>query len=272
MKKSDTLKILATSGLLLVDAMVFQEILARKLDVDTLSIVKSKQNVKKALEENWEKILKKNYEPIFEIALNILRELPASPYVNNGLIDLLEIAYDMASSTILLKHDIFGRIYHQLLLGKLAKYYATYYTSIPAARLLARLLVNLPSKINLEEVPPKINNTSLKVIDFACGSGTLLSAIYKELDIKYRLEAEKPNPQALHKYLVEEGLWGFDVLQHATHLASTTLFLHEPYQPIDSSRIYALRLGVSGSLQSNSKARNAYLGSLDFLEKEKITC
>ena len=263
-RRSDDLKILATSALLLIDAMVLHEVLTRRLEkIDTLSTIRSKTNVKKSLEDNWRLILKEDYEPVFEIALRILENLPASPQVNEALRKLVEVAYDIASSPVLLKHDLFGRVYHQLLLGKLTKYYATYYTSIPAARLLARLLVNLPSNLNLGEVPPKFDDEDLKVVDFACGSGTLLSAVYKELNLRHRLEADTPKIPELHTYLIEEGLWGFDVLQHAIHLASTTLFLHEPFQPVSRARTYALKLGAISD-------KEIYLGSLDFLENDKL--
>lgn len=254
--KEDEQKILATSAILLIDAMVFQEVLARKdPTIETLSSIKYKSNIKKSFEDAWAEILKKNYQPIFKIAQDILKSLPASPNVNAGLKDLIDIAYDIASSPILLKHDLFGRVYHTLLLGKLIKYYATLYTSIPAARLLARLLVNL-SNVEMG-IPVKFDAEPLRVIDFACGSGTLLSAVYKELELKYRLEAESISIEDFHKYLIEEGLWGFDVLQHATHLTMTTLSLHNP-SPIQDSRIYALKLGIEG--------KEHYLGSIDFLE------
>ena len=268
---SNIRKILSTAGLLLVDAMVFQEVLARFDDrIRTLAKIRSFPNLKRALEKEWEKILEINYQPIFRIALNIIKELPASPQLNRGLRALLQVAEDIASSRVLLKHDLFGRIYHDLLLGKLAKYYATFYTSIPAARLLARLLINLPSTGNyglrVDDIPPKWFDEEeeelLRVVDFACGSGTLLSAIYKEIMLKHRLEAENPKIKELHRVLLEEVLWGFDVLQHATHLASVTLFLHEPAQPVRFSRIYALKLGIFG--------RNRCLGSIDFLRDSRL--
>ncbi|MEM3815707.1 MAG: hypothetical protein QW341_02545 [Candidatus Bathyarchaeia archaeon] len=73
----------------------------------------------------------------------------------------------------------------------MAKYYATYYTSIPAARLLARLLINLPSSLVVSIVPPTYNGEPLRVVAFACGSGTLLSAIYKEIDARHRIESKE---------------------------------------------------------------------------------
>jgi type I restriction-modification system DNA methylase subunit len=260
----EDLKVLATAGLILTDAMIFHEVLANlRAEIKTIAQIRTESNVKRAFEDEWMKILRIDYEPVFELALKILRHLPASPRLNLELGRLLDIAYDIASSHALLKHDLMGRVYHQLLLGKLAKYYATYYTSIPAARLLARLLVKLPSTLEVKEVPPKYDEEPLKMVDFACGSGTLLSALYKELEAKHRIEAQQPDVGGLHRYLIEEGLWGFDVLQHATHLAMTTLSLHDPSTSVDLSRIYALRLGKFD--------KRVYLGSPDFLRSPDIS-
>lgn len=257
--REEIYKITSTAGLLLLDAMVFHEVIASFYkDVPTLSTIMSSQNVKRELENSWRYIIQNiDYEPVLEIALNILTNIPASSSLNEELRRLINLAYDIASSRVLLRHDLFGRIYHNLLLGNLAKYYATYYTSIPAARLLARLLINLPSKLDVSTIPPTYNNEPLKIVDFACGSGTLLSAIYKEIDAKHRVESKEMKIDELHKYLIEEGIWGFDVLHHAVHLASMALFLHNPI-PVSGSKLFALRLGKIGD--------DAYLGSIDFLD------
>jgi hypothetical protein len=185
--------------------------------------------------------------------------------LDKQLRSLIDTAYDIAASYALLRHDLMGRLYHQLLLGKLVKYYATLYTSIPAARLLARLLINLPSRLECANLPPRFGDKPLKVVDFACGSGTLLSAVYKEIDAKHRVDSTKPEPTTLHKYLVEDVLWGFDVLLHAAHLTTLTLFLHNPFSPVVKSKIYVLPMGVFG------KPETAHLGSLDFLRFPKIS-
>jgi len=260
----EDLKVLATAGLILTDAMIFHEVLANlKAEIETLSQVRAQSNIKKAFEDEWIKILGIDYEPVFELALKILRHLPASPLLNRELRRLLDVAYDIASSHALLKHDLMGRVYHQLLLGKLVKYYATYYTSVPAARLLARLLVTLPSPLKVNEIPPKYGEQPFKAVDFACGSGTLLSALYKELEARHRIKADEPTVGRLHEYMIEEGLWGFDVLQHATHLAMTTLSLHNPSTSVDLSRIYALKLGKFD--------KKVFLGSPDFFKSPDIS-
>ncbi len=258
--KEDVHKLVSTAGLLLVDAMVFHEIIAAShKEVSTLSSLMASANLKKELENSWHYVIENiNYEPVLEITLNILMNIPASAVVDRELRSLANLAYDIVSSKVLLRHDLFGRIYHRLLLGNLVKYHATYYTSIPAARLLARLLVNLPSDLSAKTVPPTYNGEPLRVVDFACGSGTLLSAIYKEVDAKYRIEGETLRIDDLHKYLVEDGIWGFDVLHHAVHLAATVLSLHNPI-PVRDSRLFALRLG-----------EEKYLGSVNFLSSSVL--
>ena len=258
--KEDTQKLISTAGLLLIDAMVFHEIIAAShTEVPTLSTLMSSANLKKELENSWQYIINYiDYEPVLDITLSILKNIPASPVIDRQLRTLANLAYDIASSKVLLKHDLFGRIYHRLLLGNLVKYHATYYTSIPAARLLARLLVNLPSDLAADTIPPTYGKETIRIVDFACGSGTLLSAIYKEIDAKHRIDSERISIDELHKYLVEEGIWGFDVLHHAVHLAATVLSLHNPI-PVKASKLFALRLG-----------EGKYLGSVNLLSSPNL--
>jgi len=266
LERTDDLKVLATAGLILTDTLIFHEVIARfNPQTKTLAQIKLAGNIKKALEDEWLKVLEINYAPVFELSLNILKNLPASPALNRQLHSLIEMAYDIAASHVLLRHDLMGRIYHELLLGKLVKYYATLYTSIPAARLLARLVINLPSEIKCDYVPPKYGEDDLRVVDFACGSGTLLSAIYKEVDARHRVDSKMPDSNAVHRFLIENGLWGFDVLLHAVHLSALTLFLHNPSSPVTLSNVYVLPLGIKG------KPGVAHFGSLDFLQSSKIS-
>jgi type I restriction-modification system DNA methylase subunit len=260
LNKDEAQKLLSTAGLLLIDALVVHEVIAASHPkVPTLSKLLMSQNLKKDLEAAWQYVIRNiDYEPVLDAALRILSNIPANPVLDEQLRSLVDLAYDIASSRVLLRHDLFGRIYHTLLLGRLVKYYATYYTSIPAARLLARLLVNLPSGLDVRKVPPTYGGEPLRVVDFACGSGTLLSAIYKELDVKHRVESKEVRVDDLHKYLMEEGIWGFDVLHHAVHLAATVLSLHNPI-PVNTSKLYALRLG-----------EGRFLGSINFLSSPSL--
>ena len=127
----------------------------------------------------------------------------------------------VVASGVLYKHDFMGRIYHKILLKSTGKYYATYYTSIPAAVILSRLIIG--TKHNSWNFTDLESIKNLRIVDPACGSGTLLSGIYtaiRDIACGYLTSGEI---KQLHKILVEKVIYGYDVLDYATHLTLTSL-------------------------------------------------
>jgi hypothetical protein len=202
--------------------------------------------------QEWDKILKTNYGPIFEPALKLLEAIPSHPQLSSILLEMARVAREAVSTMAVFKQDLAGRLYHTLLLRDIAKSLATYYTSIPAATLLARLAFNILDSVDWSEIS---SISKLCVADFACGSGTLLSAAYTEMVDKYIVSSAQPDLKNIHKVLLEEVLWGFDVLDYALHLASATLVLRDPRISITHTNTFVLPLGVIDGV--------AYLGSLD---------
>jgi len=267
-RANESARIIKMAGLALVDAMVFEEVLASSdPSVETLSKIAANPPVQQGLIKSWTAILEKNYAPIFELGKAILVSLPSSAPVEDALGILISEAQKIASSRALLRHDLMGRIYHRLLLADVAKYYATYYTSVPAAWLLARLSLETDNPSwdvdwsNVESV------SKFRVGDLACGSGTLLSASYRNILDRHIVSSTSkgisPNPNALHKVLLENILWGFDVLLYATHLAIVGLSLHNPSSIFQKSNMYVLPFTGRGEMRR--------LGSVDFLVDRKIT-
>ena len=201
--------------------------------------------------KEWESILKTNYKSVFEPALKLLKTLPSHPSLKKILLDLAKVAQKAVENRAILRHDLAGRLYHTLLLRDIAKGLATYYTSIPAATLLASLALDLLA-INwgsIEEV------AKVRIADFACGSGTLLSAVYNEIVDRHIMGTMRPNLSQLHKVLVEKVLYGFDVLEYAVHLTAASLVLRDPTQPVGGTNTFVLPLGVYNG--------EVHLGSLD---------
>ena len=194
------------------------------------------------------------------MAREILLELPSGPGTEKALHLLADVALETTKKRAALKHDLMGRIYHRLLVD--AKYFGAFYTTIPAATLLLELTFDPKywdvDFSNQDEI------RSLKLADLACGTGTLLKAALEAVvddHVKAVVESDKKLELVdLHKLLVEETLWGFDVLPFATHLAASTLALHEPDVPFDRMNLYVLPLGGASSR----------LGSLDFLANRAI--
>jgi len=246
----------------LFDALVFQEALAG-INPQITSLRKITKDFQSSLIKEWTFITEKiNYSPIFQIALEILKDFSSSPETENILKELSIIAIDALSSGIVLKHDFMGRIYHKLLLRTTGEYYATYYTSIPAAWLLANLIFKTPKEnwqfSSIEDIK------KLKIIDPACGSGTLLSASYMAIKDMYILSRpDDLNLKTLHKYFLEEIIHGWDILDYASHLTLTTLALHNYSSEFKRSNIYRLPTGVSST-------GIVHLGSLSFLKTQGV--
>ena len=170
-KSSEALSTIKMGELTLVDAMLFQEVLARSdPEIPTLASSLSQPPFKIAFANAWGKILEKNYVPIFKIAINLITAIPASPGVEDALKILALEAQKIASSRALLRHDLMGRIYHRLLMSDIAKYQATYYTSVPAAYLLARFSLDAPNDHWQFDWANTDSIAAFKVGDLACGS------------------------------------------------------------------------------------------------------
>ena len=151
-------------------------------------------------------------------------------------------------------HDLSGRLFHTLLTD--AKFTGAYYTSVPAATLLSRLVFH--------DWPPHVDwadhefPASLDVADLACGTGTLLMAVATEVERRHK-NAGGTNAAALHKAMVEQALHGFDVQLSAVHFAATSLAMLNPEIRFDRMNLYVMPLGTEGS--NVSWARWTSLGS-----------
>jgi hypothetical protein len=157
----------------------------------------------------------------------------------------------------LLRRDFAGRLYHEIT-GNIAirKGFATFCTEIPAAYLLAHLaaqaLLGLGARpltsLALEEVRKIIEKIrSVKVGDFACGSGTLLAASYSALMhiatlLKYHYNLEDVDLEQLGRELIENGVYGIDALRYASQITAVNLALISP-GTITKENVYTIYLG-----------------------------
>lgn len=251
------------SALVLVNAMIFQEILSQhESQVKPLQICLSEPDVQNAFIEHWQFIVNEiNYYPIFHVARDILSTLPSDAGIERALGRLAATAKTTVKQRAALRHDLMGRVYHRLL--QAAKYLGTYYTSIPAAAILLHLAVE-GLRDDLDWSNPESVN-SLRVADLACGTGTLLTAAADAVTDRYVSESaakgERVDLSRLHKSLLEEVLWGYDVLASATHLTASTLALRSPEVTFRKMNLFSLPLGGT----------EARLGSLEFALLREIS-
>ena len=250
-QEKDRAAALRIGCLVLFNALAFQDRLAAANEnVPTVSETLG-QGIS-GLRHAWRDICDNiDYVPVFELAADILAVLGDGPEEVQVPV-LSHLVKAMEDTRQLEGHDLSGRLFHTLLTD--AKFTGAYYTSVPAATLLARLVFhNWPPGVDWSdhEFP-----SSLNVADLACGTGTLLMAVATEAE-RLHTDAGGQDSPSLHKAMVEQALHGYDVQLSAVHFAATSLAMLNPDIQFDRMNLYVMPLGAEGS--------NVSLGSLDFL-------
>jgi hypothetical protein len=105
------------AALVLVNAMMFQEVLAHKEpEVRPLQDFRHDKDPVSSLADHWRYILDEiNYYPIFNVAFHLLRCLGSDEDCIRAIRHLIEIAGQIVACRASLRHDLAGRIYHRIL-------------------------------------------------------------------------------------------------------------------------------------------------------------
>lgn len=218
----------------------------------------------------WERILKVNYWPIFWTAKEMMRRMPV--LTANGMLNWLwATARALVAGGVTRSHDLTGILFQKLIADR--KFLATYYTRPEAAALLAALALPADRAPGGADWGDGETLAGLQVGDFACGTGTLLSAAYQRLSLLHELHGG--DPRALHAPMMKHGLVGLDVVNIAVHLTAAMLAGSHPDTPFDGECLLTMPYGTryfkpngngNGKRNGNGKPKEAVrVGSLDLL-------
>ena len=202
----------------------------------------------------WARILEINYWPIFAIGKDILEQLPPDIALQ-ALRQLRSTAGKVNGTGVDNAHDLTGRVFQRLIADR--KYLATFYTLPASAALLARLAV---AKLDGVDWGDAEAIGKLRVGDFACGTGALLSAVYEQIAARH--ESAGGNAAAIHPVMMEEVLYGCDVMPSAIHITGSTLSGIQPEVRFDQSRLYTMPYG-------RQQDGTVKIGSLELLQSSQ---
>ena len=184
-------------------------------------------------------------------------------------------ARNLVTGGVTRSHDLTGIVFQKLIADR--KFLATYYTRPEAAALLAGLA--MPSNQPLAGASWGDDDTlaSLQIGDFACGTGTLLSAAYQRLSLLHELRGG--DPRTLHGPMMKHGLVGLDVVNSAVHLTAAMLAGSHPDTPFDGECLLTMSYGDvytrpngDGKGNRNRKPKETItVGSLDLLAESVQT-
>nr|MDO8100094.1 N-6 DNA methylase [Candidatus Njordarchaeota archaeon] len=162
------------------------------------------------LRSAFRKVRDINYRPIYN--LDVLDAVPES-YVQ----DTFDLIWGLEVERV--RHELPGRIFHELMPKGIRKMLAAFYTRPQAADLLARLTVK---------------HSNDMVYDPACGSGTILVSAYRRKQELFNEEGHSGNP---HKRFCEKDIYGSDIMPFAVHLSGANLASMDPATTIEKTQI-----------------------------------
>ena len=255
-----TLRMAAT---MLANALVFQESLAHGpgdlsevLSIQELK-TESGEIPKAAVLTQWKKILSVNYWPIFDIAKRILEVVPLT--TSKVLLErLANTAEKLLENHLMRSHDLTGAVFQRLIADR--KFLAAYYTTPSSAALLLGLAITDKGPLKPAEWSDRERVKSLRVADFSCGTGTLISTAYQKIGQLHELAGG--DSEAIHPEMMAHALVGCDVLPAAAHLTASMLAGSHPTIKYKNSSILTVAYGVLGRGKIAT-------GSLDLLDPQK---
>ncbi|MCL4823340.1 MAG: hypothetical protein KJZ57_03890, partial [Anaerolineales bacterium] len=203
----------------------------------------------------WESVLAVNYWPLFHSAEAILRTIPTS--AGTQILEVLwSTAEQLIAGGVTKSHDLTGVIFQRLIADR--KFLATYYTRPPAAALLAGLALPLHRPFRFESWSDSTGLAGLRIADFACGTGTLISTAYQRIALLHQIHGG--DPKHLHPVMMRTGLVGLDVLNVAVHLTAAMLASSHPDIAFDGECLLTMPYG--------KHEWGVSLGSLDLLSSQ----
>ena len=199
----------------------------------------------------YQKWLDIDYKDILAWNIAILKALTISGHRGNDAVKLLALA---AQSIQMAKgethHDVVGITFCNAI--EAAKQEGAMYTTLPAATLLTHLMFH-NAKINWKDAG---RVKQLRIVDFACGSGTLLVACANYILQKVR----EKDREGVAKALLEKMLYGFDCNRRAIFQTATGLGMIAPSVQFDKTQLRGMPLG-----EQPERKEEVRLGSLEML-------
>ena len=204
----------------------------------SLGDVNGSDDPRSILMDSWKSILKKDYTPVFEPAMKVVEILPDDAGVKRAIYRMVDRANSVADSLSELGYDHSGPLYHRIL-GTATSDSANYTNNV-SALMLARLAFS--DDFTDWNDTDKIKR--LRIMDPACGTGTLLMAALKTIKDRMGYDnLDDESRDAVHRLLVEDVFCGLDINRHAVQLAACNLTLGAPTVEYKNMSLYTMQHG-----------------------------
>ena len=205
--------------------------------------------------EMWQDILEVNYWPIFGVSRRLLRAMNSFVGAKRALEILCHTAGEIVDDPN--SSGLVGRLFGELIGDR--KFLATFYTRPASASLLAELAVD---RLEVDWSDPEAI-AGLRVADMACGTGALLTAVYRRIVERHWVEGG--DDTNIHRSLMEEVMIGCDIMAAAVHLTAARLSGERPDIDYTGTKTWVMPYGKVADAQGVVGYR---IGALDLLHSD----
>ena len=227
LKKSDkkTADGCTIAALLMMNAAMLHQRIANGgwlAGISDLSFIKNDVNVVQKVSREWERIMRHDFRPVLEPALEAIYEVETTGKttgLERALHHLAAEAERIAETYADMGADHAGPLFNRVMGNQASD--GAFFTRPVAASLAARLTLDACGDVDWSD--PQVWR-SYKTVDLACGSGTLLAAMLT--DMKSRAADRGADEEALtqlQKLAVEEVIKGLDINPVSLQLAASQL-------------------------------------------------
>lgn len=195
-----------------------------------------------AVEDGWERITKHDYVQMFRPAQRVIREVRATGRtagLGHCLKYLAEKAADLAGHYVRIGSDHIGPVYNQFMQDK--KSDGAWFTRPVFATLAAELGLDA---LGAKDWRSEQTWRETRIIDLACGSGTLLGAALKGMEERAKQQgATKEEAAKRRRDGIEGGVRGFDINPVSLQLAASQLTLGTEVLNMERMHLYRMEYG-----------------------------
>src|SRR6185312_12655994 len=162
---------------------------------------------------------------------------------------LAETAGRLLENRLMRSHDLTGAVFQKMIVDR--KFLAAFYTTPASAALLLGLVLVPEATPDMKPWSDPKNVKALRIADFACGTGTLLTTAYSRVGQMHELAGG--DSEAIHAEMMAHAIIGCDVLPSAAHLTASMIAGAHPTVKYDQSLIMTVPYGnMDGDLALGS--------------------
>ncbi|MYD92853.1 MAG: hypothetical protein F4Y02_04010, partial [Chloroflexi bacterium] len=254
--------------LLMNAAMLHQRIVAGGW-LPTVNIgldqIKSAPNAKQLARRQWNRIVRHDFRPVIEPAIEVIEAIEDTGResgLNKAIRHIAGEAERLAEDYAELGADYAGELFNKVMGNQASD--GAYFTRPAAATLLARLALDaaMPDDADWTD---KATWRDCRIVDLACGSGTLLAAALTEMKRRAREQGAK-NQQvaALQKVAVEDTIAGLDFNPVSLQLAAAQLTAGNTNVAYRRMGLHKMAYGLDGNTYRTAA------GSLELLGQRRV--